>query len=195
MRNLILVSSPAPQRIERSQPTTKRSAATAGLDNIRGANVALPPPPRPPPPLAPALPALNNPQVAGDNAVDDAMEIDEEPEEEEEIEFEVEVPEPQNPDDDGQNLGPGPLQKKRRVVRKITVRQVFVEIIPDSRNAICILGCLAPDAVSRKTYAAPTNGHITKHVKANHPLLWSNFCDCKNNAASFRVLQETIVNL
>jgi hypothetical protein len=123
------------------------------------------------------------------------MEIDEDPGEQEEIEFEVEVPEPQNPGNNGQNIGPGPLQKKRRVVRKITVRQVFVEIIPDSRNAICILGCLAPDAVSRKTYAAPTNGHITKHVKANHPLLWSSFCDCKNNAASFRVLQETLVNL
>lgn len=123
----------------------------------------------------------------GAAAADDAMDVEENDDDDIAFEFEDAVPEGVAPN--GENP-----QKCRRVSRIITAA-IFVDMEPGSTNVYCRLGCISDDGVQKKRFAAPNNGHITRHVKEKHPLLWTMFEDLKRNTGNLNTLLTSIKNL
>ncbi len=83
--------------------------------------------------------------------------------------------------------------KRRREARKFTFWN-FVEKI-DVSSGYCVLGCLDPDCATRKVYATPNTGAISRHVEKVHPDIFQLYQKCKNKEGNINDLAEKISKL
>jgi hypothetical protein len=118
------------------------------------------------------------------------MDIEPEMESDEDA-FEVDVAEPvERADQEGDAE---PRRARRRVTRKVTCLIFFNRLEGESFECRC--GCLNQSENARKILHGGNTSNLSKHMKACHPLLWTQFNSCKMQKENFNALSTNIAQL